>query len=285
MVPPFKGKDRKGVVTIRHLEDCVRLKDLMKEAQNAVVIGGGVLGLEAADELMRAGLAVTVLEAAPQIIGRQVDGDTASLVRERMRSMHVACEEGVSIEELEGEERVTAVRLADGRRFPAQLVVISCGNRGNVQVAKEAGIQVDRSIVVNGRMETSVPDVYACGDCAQFDGINYQLWQEASGQGRTAGANAAGDSAVYANQPLGLSLEGFGTTLFAIGDAGKKEGLPYKTVEVLDRVTNRHEKYWFSGGLLQGAALVGSGSSGVQEKTGSVTQAVTVHAEYGELFS
>lgn len=285
MVPPFKGADREGVVTIRHLEDCVRLKELMKGTKNAVVIGGGVLGLEAADELMRAGLTVTVLEAAPQIIGRQVDGDTAAFIRKRMRSMHVTCEENVSIEELEGEERVTAVRLADGRRFPAQLVIISCGNRGNIQVAKEAGLLVDRSIVVNGRMETSAPDVYACGDCAQLDGINYQLWKEASCQGRTAGANAAGESVVYTNQPLGLSLEGFGTSLFANGDAGKKENLRYKTVELLDEMTNRREKYWFSGGLLQGAVLVGSEFSGVREKAEGITQAVNVHMEYGEIFS
>lgn len=279
MVPPFEGKDKEGVVTIRHLEDCVRLKELMARAEHAVVIGGGVLGLEAANELMRAGLSVTVLEASPQIIGRQVDADTAALIKKRMHAMHVACEEGVSIAGIEGAERVTGVRLADGRIFPAELVVISCGNRGNVQVAKAAGLVVERSIVVNEHMETSVPDIYACGDCAQFDGVNYQLWQEASGQGQTAGANAAGEPVAYANQTLGLSLEGFGTSLFAIGDAGKKENVPYRTVEVLDHVTNRHEKYWFTGGLLQGAVLVGA-----PEKTGSITQAVSVHAEYGEIF-
>lgn len=278
-VPPFQGHDKPGVLTIRHLTDSARLAALMRTANRAVIIGGGVLGLEAANELMRAGIQVTVLEAAPQIIGRQVDAGTAAILKEAMEAMHVACYEGVSIAAIEGETKAEGVRLADGRVFPADFVVVSCGNRANVQAAKEAGIAVERAIVVNQRMETSSPDVYACGDCAQFDGINFQLWQEASNQGRVAGANAAGDWLTYANCPLGLSLEGFGTELFAIGDPGKRDGVPYKTVETCDQVRNRHEKYWFCGGALQGAVLIGAPG-----KIADISQAVAVHARYDGLF-
>lgn len=278
-VPPFAGHDKAGVLTIRHLTDSRELQKRMETAKRAVVIGGGVLGLEAASELMRAGIEVTVLEATPQIIGRQVDVETAAILKKQMEAMHVACFEGVSIAGIEGEEQASGVRLADGRVFPADFVIVSCGNRANVQAAKEAGIAVERSIVVNERMETSAKDVYACGDCAQFDGMNYQLWQEASGQGRVAGANAAGERITYANQLLGLSLEGFGTSLFAIGDPGKKTDVPYKTVEVSDSVKNRHEKYWFYGNLLHGAALIGA-----PEKVADISQAVTVHANYSEIF-
>lgn len=278
-VPPFPGHEKKGVLTIRHLTDSLSLEALMQTAKNAVVIGGGVLGLEAASELMRSGLSVTVLEATPQIIGRQVDGETAAILKRIMADMHVACFEGVSIAGIEGEDRVTGVRLADGRIFPAELVIVSCGNRANVQAAKDAGIAVDRAIVVNQRMETSVPDIYACGDCAQFDGVNYQLWQEAANQGRTAGANAAGEPVTFANQMLGLSLESFGTSLFAMGDPGKRTDIPYKTVETHDAVALRHEKYWFFGGSLQGAVLIG-----VPSKVADITHAVTVHAGHDELF-
>lgn len=278
-VPPFEGHDKPGVLTIRHLPDSRELAVRMKGAKNAVVIGGGVLGLEAASELMRARITVTVLEATPQIIGRQVDGETASILKKTMEGMGVACHEGVSIAAIEGVEQAAGVRLADGRVFPADVVIVSCGNRANVQVAKTAGIAIDRAIVVNQFMETSVPDIYACGDCAQFDGVNYQLWQEASDQGRVAGANAAGEGKTFANRPLGLSLEGFGTSLFAMGDPGKREDIPYKTVETRDQVTGRREKYWFFGGSLQGAVLIGA-----PEKTGAVSQAVAEHARYDELF-
>lgn len=278
-VPPFEGHDKPGVITIRHLEDNRELQRRMKGARSAVVIGGGVLGLEAASELFRSGLHVTVLEATPQIIGRQADAESAAILKGVMEGLGVACYEGVSIAGIEGEEQATGVRLADGRVFPADFVVVSCGNRGNIGPAKAAGIAVDRSIVVNQRMETSAPDVYACGDCCQFDGVNFQLWQEASDQGRTAGANAAGEVTEYANQLLGLSLEGFGTNLFALGDPGKKPGVRYQTVETTDGVTGRHEKYWFFGGSLQGAVLIGA-----PEKTADVTKAVTEHARHSELF-
>ncbi|MCD8341768.1 MAG: FAD-dependent oxidoreductase [Clostridiales bacterium] len=278
-IPPFEGWQKPGVLTIRHLADSAALAGLMQNATQAVVIGGGVLGLEAASELLRSGLKVTVLEASPQIIGRQADAKSAALLREQMAAMGVACYEGVSIAAVEGEERATAVRLGDGRVFPADFVIVSCGNRGNVQAAKAAGIAVERSIVVNQRMETSAADVYACGDCAQFDGMNYQLWAEASGQGTVAGANAAGEKLTYANQLLGLSLEGFGTTLFAIGDPGKKPDVPYQTVEVSDSLRNRHETYWFFGGSLEGTVVIGA-----QEKVPQLTQAVTTHARYSELF-
>lgn len=278
-VPPFAGHDKKGVLTIRHLSDSQEMQNLMETAKTAVVIGGGVLGLEAASELMRAGIQVTVLEATPQIIGRQADAESAAILKRIMEDMHVQCFEGVSIAAIEGEERASGVRLADGRVFPADFVIVSCGARGNVGPAKAAGIAVDRAVVVNQRMETNVEDVYACGDCCQFDGVNFQLWQEASSQGRVAGANAAGEKVTYAKQLLGLSLEGFGTALYAIGDPGKKPDVPYKTVEVTDSVRNRREKYWFYGGALQGAVLIGA-----PEKVPEVSQAVTVHSRYDELF-
>lgn len=278
-VPPFTGHDKPGVITVRHLADALRLGGLTKHAKNAVVIGGGVLGLEAASEIMRAGVKVTILEATPQIVGRQVDSGSAAVLKATIQSMGAECYEGVTIAEIEGEDKATAVRLADGSVFPADFVVVSCGNRANVQVAKDAGINVERAIVVDTRMRTSTEDIYACGDCAQLDGVNYQLWQEASNQGKVAGANAAGDCVIYTNQMMGLSLEGFGTELFAIGDPGKGSNAPYHTVHVRDDIANRQETYWFHGGSLQGAVLIRA-----SEKVASVSQAVATHARYEEIF-
>lgn len=277
-IPPIPGSKKRGVITIRHLSDGAALAERLRTAGHAVVIGGGVLGLEAANELVRAGLHVTVLEASPQIIGRQVDDKSAALIRDAMRRMGVDCLEGVSIAAIDGETQVSGVRLSDGRVFPAELVVVSCGNRANIQAARNAGIQTQRGIVVNQYMEASAADIYACGDCAEFDGVNYQLWQEASGQGKIAGANAAGDRLTYTNQPLGLSLEGFGTSLFAIDDPGKRTDIPYKTVEKCDRVSNRYEKYWYYGGSLEGVVLIGAPGQAAK-----VTQVVRCHARYGEM--
>ena len=278
-VPPFEGHDRDGLFVIRHLRDNLKLQECLRTAECAVVIGGGVLGLEAASEMMRAGVKVTVLEATNQIVGRQIDAQSAAIMKSRMEKLGVECYEGVSIAAIEGDGRVTGVRLADGRVFPAQVVVISCGNRANIGVARDAGAVVERAIVVDDHMRTTIPDVYACGDCAQFEGLNYQQWQEATNQGRVAGANAAGEEQTYANRAAGLSLDAFGTSLYAIGDPGKHEGVVYQTVELSDGVTGRHEKYWFFAEALQGAVLINA-----PWKIASVTQAVATHARHGELF-
>jgi len=278
-IPPFDGWQKEGVVTIRHLSDSRKIQGWMKTARNAVVIGGGVLGLEAASELLRNGIHVTVLEAAPQIIGRQADADSAAVLRKKMADLGVACLEGVQIEGVEGEAHASAVKLKTGEVFPADFVIVSCGNRANVKAAQEAGIQVERAIVVNHFMETSLPDIYACGDCAQCDGVNFQLWAEASEQGRIAGANAAGERVGYQAQVLGLNLEGFGTTLFAIGDPGKQSGASYQLVKTTDEVDHSQEQYWFQGNALQGAVLIGR-----PDKTTDVTKAVIEHARHEELF-
>lgn len=273
-VPPFEGHDRPNVFTIRHQADVTQLTEAMRDARDAVVIGGGVLGLEAASELYRSGINLTVLEAAPQILGRQVDSATAARLREHLAAMGVSCLEGVSIRAIEE----NGVHLADGQVFPAQLVVVSCGNRANIAQAKAAGIQTDRAIVVDQHMSTNIPDIYACGDCAQYDGINLQLWAEADAQGKIAGANAAGEALRYAPQMLGLSLEGFGISLFALGDVGKS-GRPTRTVEITDGISRAHETYWFYGGSLEGVALLNRPG-----KVAELTQAVTEHARYEELF-
>ena len=252
----------------------------MATAKNAVVIGGGILGLEAAREFMRSGIAVTVLEATPQIMWRQIDAVSSSLLRQAMKKMHIECYEGVNVVEIEGEDKPTGVRLADGRVFPADVVVMSCGVKANTAIAVAAGVKADRAIPVDMFMRTNVEDIYACGDCCYYDGMNYQLMAEASAQGRVAGAHAAGDPNIYfANRLIGMHVEGIGATMFAIGDAGKNEKLQYKTVETQDTVRNRHETYWFSGGALKGAVVINA-----DEKMQDVISKVEAAARYEEVF-
>lgn len=278
-VPPFKGKEKNGVITIRHISDSKKVMERIKNgAKKAVVIGGGVLGLEAASELMRLGLAVTVLEASPQIIGRQADRASADELIRIMKNLGIHVEEAVSIEEITGDENADGVMLSDGRVFPTDFVVVSCGNRGNISMAQEAGIHTGRSIIVDPHMRTNITDIYACGDCAEYDGINYQLWQEAIAQGKVAGANAAGDEIIYERQMLGLSLEAFGTYFYSIGDAGKT-ALGSKMVSVFDDVGKRQKRMWFGGRHLQGAVLIG-----YKDEIVDIQKKVIEHARYDEIF-
>ena len=277
-IPPIPGHEKAQVAAIRTLEDTRRISAMLPDTKQAVVIGGGVLGLEAAWELKKAGCAVTVLELAPMLMGRQLDANAGDMLKYIAECAGIQIHTGVQIAEITGEDRVTGVKLGTGEVIPAQLVIVSCGVRANTAVAKEMGIEVDRAIVVDSRMQTSLPDVYACGDCAQFEGVNYAIWPQAVEQGKVAGANAAGDAAEYTQVPAALSFHGMNTALFAAGDNGKNPNLLYKTVEVQDKSKKQYEKLTFLNGKLCGVILIGDVS-----KMGKMTELLEKKATFAEV--
>ncbi len=277
-IPPIDGKDKEGVVAIRRLADVRKVETLLESTKQAVVIGGGVLGLEAAWELKKSGCDVTVLELAPVLMGRQLDEDAGQMIKSISEGQGIAIHTGVNIVRIDGDERAAGVVLEDGTIFPAQLVVISAGVRANAALAGEAGAAVDRAVIVNEKMETSAADIYACGDCAQFEGVNYAIWPEASDQGKVAGANAAGDSLVYENVPAALNFHGFNTALFAAGDNGKNPNLVYKTVEFKDMGRKQYEKLYFLNDRLCGVILIGDVSSMAR-----LSEALKQHKTYREI--
>lgn len=249
-LPPMPGNDLPHVVTIRTIEDARRVREIAKNTREAVVIGGGVLGLEAAWALCQGGMHVTVLEQGGQIMKRQIDETAAEILGEAMDKYGVTLLKNAQTDTISAE----SVTLKDGRVIPAGLVVVSAGIRANIAIAQEAGLEVGRNVVVDDHMRTSAPDVYACGDCAAF-GMSYGLWSEATEMGRVAGVNAAGGDEVYQPVARPLIFHGMGTALFALGDCGKKD-LPYQVEEV--RRDGQYEKYWLVEGRLVGALLLGS---------------------------
>lgn len=223
-VPPFAGSDRDNVIAVRTVEDAARVRELAKSAKTAAVIGGGVLGLEAAWSLRQGGLDVTVIEFEKQIMSRQIDAEAAAHLTDAMNKHGVQLISGASTASVEDD----GLHLTDGRIIPADIVIVSAGVRANIEVAAAAGIRADRKIIVDARMQTSTPDVYAAGDCAVC-GMSYALWAEAVEMGEVAGINAAGGDAEYRAVPRPLIFHGFETELFAIGDVGRD---PAKTYEI-----------------------------------------------------
>ena len=278
-IPPIQGAEQPEVIAIRRLSDTRKVTELLPQVKEAVVIGGGVLGLEAAWELKKAHCKVTVLELAPRLMGRQLDEGAGEMIKAISEAQGIAIHTGVQIEAIEGDGHVTGVRLGDGRVFPAQLVIVSCGVRANTAIAKAAGIETDRAVVVNSRMETNAADVYACGDCAQYQGVNYAIWPQAAEEGKVAGANAAGEALEYAGVPAALSFHGMNTTLYAIGDNGSNPDLVYRTVEFKDTARKQYEKYYFRNNRLCGVILIGDVS-----RMAELTEAVGKRASFAELF-
>ena len=255
-VPPIPGSNLPHVTAIRSLADARKVRQEAEQAHTAAVIGGGVLGLEAAWAMQQLGLKVTVLEVAPQLMGRQLDTGTSALLAQRLAALGMDVKLGANITQITPE----AVLLADGTEIPSEIVLVSAGVRANVQLAQAAGLACGRAVTVDDHMRTSDPDIFACGDCAELNGVNMALWGEAQNQGRTAGTNAAGGDAVCPPESGALVLNALKTTLFSIGDCGK-ENRTYKVVTRPGKKPDSYARYWFCDGLLRGAILLDDLSS------------------------
>lgn len=278
-IPPILGHEKEGVITVRRISDTNRINELLPNIKNAVVIGGGVLGLEAAWELYKAKCNVTVLELAPSLMPRQLDEKSGEFLANIIKEIGIDLKLNVKIDKIEGEQSVTGVKLGNGEIIPADLVVVSCGIRANTSIAASCGINVNRAIVVNEKMETNKSDIYACGDCAEFENINYAIWPQAVEMGKIAGANAAGDSLTYETISAGLTFNGMNTSLFAIGDNGKDPNKKYKTVEFVDNQKQTYEKYYFINNRLSGVILIGDTT-----KIVDLTMAVEENRLFNKMF-
>ena len=255
-IPPIEGAQDERVKTIRTLSDVATIQDLICDKKRVVLIGGGILGLEAAWELSKAGKDVTVLEAMDRLMPRQLDAQASQMVRQTAEKHGLHMMTGVKITKITGDGEERTVHTETGK-YLCDLVIISAGVRANVILAKDAGMECERAVVVNAKMETSAADVYACGDCAQYNGLNYALWSQALEEGRIAGANAAGDALEYEPGVPALTFFGLDTQLFAAGDLGGKPDQQYKTLEIKDEARGIYRKAYFLNSQLCGVALVG----------------------------
>ncbi|MDZ4359260.1 MAG: FAD-dependent oxidoreductase, partial [Variovorax sp.] len=175
---PVPGKDLQGVIAYRDIADTTTMIETAKTHKNAVVIGGGLLGLEAANGLMRRGMAVTVVHVMPWLMERQLDGVAAGLLRKSLEDRGLKFLMGAQTEEIVGnaEGRVASIRFRDGSEVPTDLVVMAVGIRPNTELAESMRLHVNRGIVVNDTMQT-VTDarIYSVGECAAHRGIAYGL--------------------------------------------------------------------------------------------------------------
>lgn len=259
-IPPMPGHELPQVISIRRITDTEKVCSLLPDTKQAVVIGGGVLGLEAAWELKKAGLSVTILELAPQLMGRQLDEGAGEYLKTLIMDQGLTIHLNVKIHGIEGDHCVTGVRLLDGTVIPAQLVIISAGVRANTALLEKAGGEIGRAVKVNEYMETNLPSIYACGDCAEYKGINYAIWPQAVEMGITAGANAAGEALVYQTVLPALTFNGMNTSLFAVGDVGKNPEKRYAIKHQEDLEKKVYKTWYYVNDTLAGAILIGDTS-------------------------
>lgn len=218
LAPPLPGLNLPGVCAFRDIKDVDTMIDASEKYQRAVVIGGGLLGLEAAWGLKRRGMAVAVVHLMPTLMERQLDVTAGTLLQRDLDQRGIAFFTNGQTEEIYGSERVEGVRLTDGRDIPADLVVLAIGIRPNIALAKQAGLEVNRAIIVLDSLQTSDPTIYAVGECAEHRGQCFGLVAPLWDMAKVCAAHLAGESAEAFSPPaLSTRLKITGIDVFSAG--------------------------------------------------------------------
>ncbi|WP_250509927.1 FAD-dependent oxidoreductase [Caballeronia sp. GACF4] len=216
---PVPGCDLPGVIAFRDIQDVEKMLAASRDHRHAVVIGGGLLGLEAANGLQRQGMSVTVVHSSESLMDRQLDASASTLLKRSLEAKGLRFAMAARTTEIVGDERVTAVRFADGREIEADLVVMTAGVRPNIALAKEAGLHCERAIVVDDTLQTYDPRVYAVGECVQHRSATFGLVAPIWDQARVAGAHLAGAGhRRYVQRATATKLKVTGVDLYSAGD-------------------------------------------------------------------
>lgn len=253
--PPLPGSDLPGVMTFRDMADVRTLREAARSGARIVVIGGGLLGIEAAYGLSRSGARVTLLHLVDRLMERQLDAEGAALLAEAVALRGIDLRLGAATRGFVGRDHVEGVELQDGTVLPADLVVIAIGVRPNAELARAAGLGVDRGILVDDGMATSDPDIFAIGECAQHDGSVYGLVEPAYEQARVLARRLAGEPASYRGSLLATNLKVSGIGVFSAGAFEADEGA--QSIILRDRATGLYRKFVIRDGRLIGCVLVG----------------------------
>lgn len=210
------GVDKKGVYTIREMQEAEEFKAFVEDKNHIVIIGGGVQGLETAWSIHKAGKKVSVVEVAPRLMARQLDEKTSMLLKNKLEAAGVSVYLNTSVEQIIGENEVEGV-IIDSGIIPCDAVLYSIGVIPNLDIVKDTPIATNHGIIVNDRMETNVDHVYAAGDVAEWNGEVPGLWQPAMDQGKVAGKNMVSPSVGYQKSIPSTVFNAFDCTLFSIG--------------------------------------------------------------------
>jgi nitrite reductase (NADH) large subunit len=249
------GADLAGVHTFRDSRDVDMLLTLAAQKRRVVVVGGGLLGLEAAHGLSKAGSSVTLLHLMDRLMERQLDAPAAELLKSLVERKGIRVLLNANTARLHGETRVEGIELSDGRRVDADAVVFAAGIRPNIALAKEAGIPVNRGVVVDDVMQTGAPDIFALGECAEHRGICYGLVEPAYEQARVLARHLAGSTAAYSGSVVATNLKVSGVSVFSAGDFMGADGS--EAIVLNDVRHGTYKKLVISDGRLIGAVLVG----------------------------
>jgi NAD(P)H-dependent nitrite reductase small subunit len=256
VVLPLPGKHLSGVMTFRDVEDVDAMLAAAKTQRSAVVIGGGLLGVEAASGLARRGMAVTVVHIADHLLNRQLDAHAAGLLREQLEARGLKVCLSAQTDAILGSTRVTGVRLRDGRELQADLVVMATGVRPNISLAAACNLRCNRGILVDDTLQTYDPAIYAVGECVQHRDTTFGLVVPLWNQARVCAAYLAERGARrYRASPCSTQLKVSGIDVFSAGDHA--EGSGRECLVLRDPKRGVYKRLVLEGDKICGALLYG----------------------------
>ena len=270
-IPPFEGADKTGAFALRTLDDALAIKAYAQTASTAVVIGGGLLGLETARALRTAGLDVTVVEFFPYLLPRQLDREGAQVLQALLENQGLRIITDAKTEAVLGTPCVDCIRIQENRIVAGEMVLFSTGIRSETGLAQAAGLEVNRGIVVNQKLRTSDQYIYAAGDAAEFEGQVYGIIPPAIEQARVAAANmVAADSATYTGTMPATTLKVAGAELTSLGEPIIEADGDHTELRHADVAAGHYRKIVLHQGRITGAILLND-----KERTGALRKLIT----------
>lgn len=271
-VPPITGKFKEGVFALRTLKDLKYIKNYFEKCEDITVIGGGLLGLEAAWAIKQLGKKVNVVEFFPYLLPRQLDKEMADIVSKKLSDSGLKLYFDTAAEEILGEVKAEGLKFKDGGQIKTDAILFSAGIRPNIDLVRETSIEFDKGVKVDSYLKTNIEDVYAAGDIAEVNGIVLGLWTAATEQGKIAGANMIGENKEYKIPEPFTTLSIGDISLFSIGNVKD-----YTEVLKHDEGEN-HFRLFVADNKLVGGILLGDIS-----KMNSVKKAVNGNMDISDL--
>ncbi len=262
-IPPIPGVDLENCFSVRTLADADKIKRLSDRGRTCTIIGGGLLGLEMAWAIKQLGCEINVIEHNSRLLPRQIDEQGAALLQKAISDKGINLYLNAEVQEVAGNGKLAHVKLKDGTAIRSDFVILSTGVKANTQPFTASGINIARSILVDGHMQTNVEGIYAAGDIAEYNGKNFSIWPIAVAQGKVAGNNAAGGTMEYVEINPYTSLKIKGITMFSIGDVFSADSMV--TTE-LDMEANKYIKLFIKDDIISGAIVFGDSSLPIKIK-------------------
>jgi nitrite reductase (NADH) large subunit len=266
-IPPLPGADKAGVLALRTLKDADAIKEAARQSKQAVLVGGGLMGLEAGHGLIKLGLKVQVVEFFDRLLPRQMDNAGGKILQAMLENLGFTFYLNARAQEITGAGRADGLLLQDGNKLSGSLVLFSAGIRPNLELAQAIGLKIDKAVQVDKNMRTSQPGIWAAGDMAEYQGQPGGIWPTALAQGKAAGADMAGQPVAYEAKAPSTALKVAGINLTSAGNIDPDDQLTIKRLQK----GNIYRKIVLQDEVIKGFIFLGT-TDGIRQCTEAMNQ-------------